>query len=72
MRLLAGVGGLEFREEAVQQGVEFGGVFLGEDNVAGAESVGAGVGGDSGFALGGFGAGGELGVTTIGFDFQFG
>jgi len=72
VRLLAGVGGLEFREETREQGVEFGGVFLGEDGVAGAESVGAGVGGDFGFALGGFGAGGELGVTTIGFDFELG
>jgi len=72
VRLLTGAGGLELREETGQQGVEFGGVFLGEDGVAGAESVGAGVGGDFGFALGGFGAGGELGVAAIGFDFQFG
>jgi hypothetical protein len=70
VRLLAGGGGLEFLDETVEQGVEIGGVFLGEDGVAGAESVGTGVGGDFGFALGGFGAGGELGVTAIGFDFE--
>jgi len=72
VRLLTGVGGLEFGEQTREQGLEFVGVFLGEDGVAGAESVGAGVGGDFGFALGGFGAGGELGVTTIGFDFELG
>ncbi|MGC9972883.1 MAG: hypothetical protein ABSE56_20065 [Bryobacteraceae bacterium] len=71
MRFLTGFGGLEFGEQTREQGVEFVGVFLGEDGVAGAESVGAGVGGDFSFALGAFGAGGELGVTPIGFDFQF-
>jgi hypothetical protein len=72
LRFLTGFGGLEFGEQTREQGVEFVGVFLGEDGVAGAESVGAGVGADFGFALGGFGAGGELGITTIGFDFQLG
>ena len=65
-------GVLELLEETVEQGVKFGGVFLGKDGVAGAEPVAAGVGGDFGFALGGFWAGRELGVAAIGFDFQLG
>jgi hypothetical protein len=72
VRLLTGVGGLEFGEEPREQGLEFVEVFLDEDGVAGAESVGAGVGGDFGFAFGGFGASGELGVAAIGFGFLFG
>ena len=63
--------GLEVVEVVMEFGLVFAGGFIGEDDGAGAESVGAGVVGDFGFALGGSGAGGELGVTSIGFDFQF-
>ena len=72
VRILEGVGGLEHVEEAVEQGLEVGGVLLGEDGVAGAEAVGAGVGGDLGFALGSSGAGGALGVAAIGVYLQLG
>jgi hypothetical protein len=48
------------------------GVLLGEDGVAGAEAVGAGVGGDLGFALGSSGASGALGVAAIGVYLQLG
>jgi hypothetical protein len=40
--LLEGVGGLEDVAEAVEEGLEFGGVLQGEDGVAGAEAVGFG------------------------------
>ena len=69
--ILEGVGRLEDVAETVEEGLEVGGVLLGEDGVAGTESVGAGVGGDFGFALGSFGAGGALGVAAIGFDLSF-
>ena len=72
VRILEGVGGLEDVEETVEQGLEVGGVLLGEDGVAGAEAVGAGVGGDLGFALGSSGAGGALGVAAIGVYLQLG
>jgi hypothetical protein len=71
VRILERVGGQEDVAETVEEGLELGGIFLGEDAIAGAEAVGAGVGGDLGSALGGLGAGGALGVATIGFDFSF-
>jgi hypothetical protein len=67
--LLGLVGGLEGGAEAVEEGLEFGGVLDREDGVAGAEVVGAAVMGDFGFALGGAWAGGEQGVAAIGVDF---
>jgi len=67
-----GVGGLEEVEETVEQGLEVGEVLLGEDGVAGAEAVGAGVGGDFGFTLGSSGAGGAPGVAAIGVYLQLG
>jgi hypothetical protein len=69
--ILEGVRGMEDVAETVEEGLEVGWVFLGEDGVAGAEAVGVGVGGDLGFALGGSGAGGALGVAAIGFGFPF-
>jgi hypothetical protein len=71
VRLVEGGCGLELLDETGEEGVEFGRVLLGEDGVAGAESVGAGIGGDFGFALGSFGAGGALRVAAVGFDFAF-
>jgi hypothetical protein len=70
--LLDLVGGLVGGAEAVEEGLEFGGVLDGEDGVAGGEAAGAAVVGDFGFALGGAGAGGELGVAAIGVDLRLG
>jgi hypothetical protein len=70
--LLGLVDGLEGGAEAVEEGLEFGGVLVGEEGVAGGEVVGAAVAGDFGFALGGAWAGGELGVTAVGVDLQLG
>jgi hypothetical protein len=66
--LLSFVGGLEGGAEAVEEGLEFGGVLDGEDGVAGGEAVGAAVMGDFGFACGGARAGGAQGVAAIGVD----
>jgi hypothetical protein len=66
--LLVGVGGLEGGAEAVEEGLEFGGVLDGEDGVAGGEVVGAGV--RTGSALGRHGktslGRGDLGCAPIG------
>jgi hypothetical protein len=70
--LLGFVGGLVDGAEAVEEGLEFGGVLHGEEGVAGAEAVGAAVIGDFGFALGGARAGGELGVAAVGVDLELG
>jgi hypothetical protein len=70
--LLGLVGGLEGGAEAVEEGLEFGGVLDGEDGVAGGEVVGTAVMGDFGFAFGGAWAGGELGVAAIGVDLRLG
>jgi hypothetical protein len=72
VRIFEGVSGLKDVEETIEQGRKFGGVLLREDGVAGAEAVGAGVGGDLGLALGGFGAGGALSVLAIGVEFALG
>jgi hypothetical protein len=56
----------EAAEEAVEEGLEFGGVLLGEDGVAGAEAVGAGVGGDFGDDMAHLGGGGGGGVGRPG------
>jgi hypothetical protein len=66
--LLGIVGGLVGGAEAVEEGLEFGGVLDREDGVAGGEVVGTAVVGDFGFAFGGAWAGGELGVAAIGVD----
>jgi hypothetical protein len=62
VRIFEGVSGREHVAETVEQGLEVGGVLLGEDGVAGAEAVGAGVGGDLGFARWSSGDGGALDV----------
>ncbi len=54
--------------EAVEEGLEIGGILDGEDGVAGGEVVGATVMGDFGLALGGTGAGGAEGVAAIGVE----
>ncbi len=66
------VGGLVGGAEAVEEGLEFGGVLDGEDGVAGGDAAGAAVIGDFGFAFGGTGAGGAEGVAAIGVDLQLG
>jgi len=47
------------------------GVFGGQDGAGGGQAVGDGVGGNSGLALRGFGAGGFLGVETVGGELFF-
>ena len=47
-------------------------VLVGEADLEGGEAVLEGVVGGAGFALGGFGSGGFLGVASIGFGMFFG
>jgi len=70
--ILGFVGGLVDGAEAVEEGLELGGVPDGEDGVAGGEVAGAAVMGDFGFAFWGAWAGGELGVAAIGVDLRLG
>ena len=61
--------GDEFGGERGLEGGENGGfLFIGDVELAGAEAVGSGVLGGSGFALLGDGPGGTAGVGAIGFD----
>jgi hypothetical protein len=65
------VGRFEESEDGFSEdAVEFGG-FAGEEGAGGAKTVFEGVEGRDGFAFGGGGAGGFLGIYAIGFDFQF-
>lgn len=57
--------------DAGVEGVEFGGVLVGEDEGAGAEAMAEGVEAGAGFAGGGAGAGGFFGVAAIGRDLLF-
>ena len=61
-----GVGGLEFVVEDGAEFFEFFGIFLGEEGVAGEDAVFVGVLGGGGFSFGSAGAGGELGVGSVG------
>jgi len=63
-----GPDGLEVIKEGLESLVEEGGVLAGDDGEAGGEAVLEGIEGGGGFALGGFGAGAELGVGAVGVD----
>ena len=59
-----GVGGLPGIEVGVQEDLEIGGFFAGEDETLSVGSVGSGVSGGAGFAFRGFGTGGFEGVEA--------
>jgi hypothetical protein len=67
-RELDGVGGVEVEHEGGGEGFEIGGIFAGDDVGPGVDAGFEGVEGRSGFAFGGGGAGGFLGVEAIGVD----
>lgn len=56
------VGGLEALDEGVEEGIEGGGVLVGEDDGGGEEAVAEGGGGDAGATGGGDGSGGGAAV----------
>ena len=58
--VFGGGGGLVFAAEVRAEGVEFGGIFAGQDELLGVETVLEGVLAGGGFALGGAGTGGVL------------
>ena len=69
--LVSGLGG-EVLKEAIAESFEVGGGFEGEDGEFGGEPVGDGVEAGIGFAGGGPGAGGFLGVALVGGALRFG
>jgi len=71
-RELDGIGGAEVEEELGGEGFEFGGIFAGDDVGPGVDAGFEGVESGAGFALGGGGAGGFLGVEAIGVDLGLG
>jgi len=71
-RELVGVGWKEVEEELGGEGFELGGIFAGDDVGPGVDAGLESVEGGSGFAFGGGGAGGFLGVEAIGVDLGLG
>jgi hypothetical protein len=69
---LDGVGGAEVEHECGGEGFEFGGIFAGDDVGPGVDPGFESVERGGGFAFGGGGAGGFLGVAAIGVDLGFG
>jgi len=69
--LVSGLGG-EVLKKAIAESFEVGGGFEGEDGEFGGEPVGDGVEAGIGFAGGGPGAGGFLGVALVGGALRFG
>jgi hypothetical protein len=64
--------GIQFGEHLVAVGLEFARVLALNDGLLGEEAVLDGVMGDDGLAFGGAGAGGFLGVATVGVDLGLG
>ena len=62
-RELVGVGGVEVEKECFGEGFELGGIFAGDDLGPGVDAGFEGVERGAGFAFGGSGAGGFLGVA---------
>ncbi len=63
--------GVLFEESGEESGVGFR-IFAGEQGVSAGEGVGGAILRDAGFAGGGAGAGGELGVAAVSFESTFG
>jgi hypothetical protein len=66
-----GAGRLIVVVECGGEGFEFGGIFAGDDMGPGVDAGFQGVEGRGGFAFGGFGASGFLGVQAVGVDLGF-
>ncbi len=62
----------EVGEKCVELGAAFGEVGAGDDDVFGEQAVLEGVAGGAGFSVGGFRAGGFLGVPPVGTALFFG
>ena len=65
--VFGGTGGLVFAAEVVAEGIEFGGVFTGQNELFGVEPVLEGIAAGSRFAFGGPGTGRELGILPVDF-----